>query len=228
MSQVHPTRPEEKTSSPTMMTKMSGMAASMLQSFHPMKAIHQHLASIHYYVGAPDRQVISHHFCTHLTEDVRQCLIYDGNHSDSRLIGVEYIISAAQFQALPETEKQYWHSHQYEVCSGLLSMPGAIPDTLELAEIKKLRETYGKTWHFWQVDRGDPLPYGPPKLMGSFTADGQVDTQLARSLDKVVGGDDMLARNEYRRKKGLHIDPMTLDPKADKFTGYQEARIGEI
>lgn len=20
--------------------------------------------------------------------------------------------------------------------------------------------TYGKTWHFWQVDRGDALPYG--------------------------------------------------------------------
>lgn len=22
--------------------------------------------------------------------------------------------------------------------------------------------TYGKTWHTWQVDRGDPLPYGRP------------------------------------------------------------------
>lgn len=27
--------------------------------------------------------------------------------------------------------------------------------------------TYGKTWHTWQVDRGDPLPYGVCGLGGS-------------------------------------------------------------
>lgn len=229
MGQIHPERPEDKaaaaTTSPTMMSKVSGMAASMLQSFHPLKSIHQHLASIHYYVGAPDRQVVSHHFCSHLTEDVRQCLIYDGNYADSKLIGVEYIISGAQFQALPEDEKPYWHSHQYEVCSGLLTMPGPVPDTLELAEMKKLRDTYGKTWHFWQVDRGDRLPYGPAKLMGAFTADGQVDSQLVRSMDHSVGGDSLQTRREYRHKKGLVMGPLTLHPKADKFTGYQEAKL---
>jgi hypothetical protein len=104
-------------------------------------------------------------------------------------------------------------------------MPGPVPDTLELAEMKKLRETYGKTWHFWQIDKGDPLPYGPPKLMGSFTADGQLNTQLIRTLDHSIGGDGMQARREYRTKKGLVIDPLTLNPSADKFTGYQEARL---
>jgi hypothetical protein len=33
-------------------------------------------------------------------------------------------------------------------------------------------KTYGKVFHFWQVDRGDPLPMGPPRLMMSLTADG--------------------------------------------------------
>ena len=228
MSKIHPaaTEAEEKTTHPSMMSKMSGMAASMLQSFHPLKSVHQHLASMHYYVGEPSRQVISHHFCMHLNEDVRQCLVYDGNAADSKLIGVEYIISAAQFEALPESEKSYWHSHQYEVCSGLLTMPGPVPDALELTEMRKIRETYGKTWHFWQTDRGDPLPYGPAKLMGSFTADGQANAQLVNYMDNSIGGTNILSRHEYRAKKGLSVDPLTLHPKADKFTGYTESKIG--
>lgn len=227
MSKIHPTptTPEEKTSHPSMMSKMSEMATSMLQSFHPLKSVHQHLASMHYYVGEPSRQVISHHFCTHLTEDIRQCLVYDGNLTDSKLIGVEYIISGTQFEALPESEKPYWHSHQYEVCSGLLTMPGPVPEALEFAEMKKLRDTYGKTWHFWQVDRGDPLPYGPPKLMASFTTDGQFNNQLIRLMDESIGGPQIVSRRDYRAKKGLYFDSITLNSKADKFTGYQEARI---
>jgi hypothetical protein len=38
--------------------------------------------------------------------------------------------------------------------------------------------TYGKTFHTWQVDRGDVLPLGPPQLMMSATADGQVQPTL--------------------------------------------------
>ncbi len=33
----------------------------------------------------------------------------------------------------------------------------------EKAELKAMEEVvglYGKTWHFWQVDRGDELPLG--------------------------------------------------------------------
>lgn len=229
MSKIHPTSvaAEEKTTHPSMMSKMSEMASSMLQSFHPLKSVHQHLASMHYYVGEPSRQVISHHYCTHLSEDVRQCLIYDGNAADSKIIGVEYIISGAQFAALPQHEKPYWHSHQYEVCSGILTMPGHVPDTLELAEMKKLMDTYGKTWHFWQVDRGDPLPYGPAKLMGSFTKDGQINAQLAKHMDDSIGGPDLASRREYRAKKGLFVDRQTLHADADMFSGYAESKIGQ-
>jgi hypothetical protein len=220
---IHPERPEEK---PTLMTKISEMATSALQSFYPLKSVHHYLTSIHAYVGEPGRQVISHHFCAHLSEDFRQCLIYDRNSRDAKLIGIEYIISAAQFEALPETEKAYWHSHQYEVCSGLLTMPGAVPEALEFTEMQKLHDTYGKTWHFWQVDRGDPLPYGPAKLMATFTADGQVNSQLVNMMDMEIGGSDVMQRRQYRAKKGLTINNTTLSPKADRFNNYRDAQIG--
>ena len=48
-----------------------------------------------------------------------------------------------------------------QVMSGQLYAPG-VPDTAELLEMRKLVDTYGKTWHTWQVDRGDTLPLGQP------------------------------------------------------------------
>jgi len=53
-----------------------------------------------------------------------------------------------------------------------------VPDTVwEIAETEEMKEIiglYGKTYHFWQVDRGDLLPLGKPELMMSFTKHGQV------------------------------------------------------
>ena len=46
-----------------------------------------------------------------------------------------------------------------QVMSGQLYAPG-VPNMAENVEMQKLVDTYGKTWHTWQVDRGDPLPLG--------------------------------------------------------------------
>lgn len=35
-----------------------------------------------------------------------------------------------------------------------------VPVLAEDLEMKKLINTYGKTFHTWQVDRGDELPFG--------------------------------------------------------------------
>lgn len=48
---------------------------------------------------------------------------------------------------------------RYEVGSGLLVAP-RVPEVAERQDMQQLIGTYGKTWHMWQVDRGDPLPYG--------------------------------------------------------------------
>lgn len=43
--------------------------------------------------------------------------------------------------------------------SGELYAP-RVPVIPENQEMKLLVDTYGKTWHFWQIDRGDKLPFG--------------------------------------------------------------------
>jgi hypothetical protein len=65
------------------------------------------------------------------------------------------------------------------------NVPGAVWEIAETEEMKQVIGLYGKTWHFWQVDRGDELPLGRPMLMGSFTKDEQVSTfpsQVMRGL----------------------------------------------
>jgi hypothetical protein len=38
----------------------------------------------------------------------------------------------------------------------------------------QIAKTYGKAFHFWQFDKGDTLPIGPPQLMMAITADGRL------------------------------------------------------
>ncbi len=103
---------------------------------------------------------------TNVALDVRQCLIYDTPLPNARLIGVEYMISSSLYETLDAEERKLWHSHVFEVKSGMLILPG--PGGLarpawEQAETKEMEEVislYGKTYHFWQVDKGDKLPLG--------------------------------------------------------------------
>ncbi len=91
-------------------------------------------------------------------------MIYDGNVSDAKLMGLEYIVSDTVFATLPPEEKALWHSHVHEVKSGQLVAPG-VPAPAEHALMEKLVRTYGKTWHTWHTDRDKQLPLGEPHLM---------------------------------------------------------------
>lgn len=125
------------------------------------------------------RQVEAHHFCAHLNEDMRQCLIYDSPEQDGRLIGIEYMVAEPVFLTLPDDEKPLWHSHEFEVKGGFLFMPG-VPGVVERQDMKIVCKTYGKTIHFWQVDKGDPLPLGIPQIMMALTRDGQLRDDLGK------------------------------------------------
>lgn len=63
-----------------------------------------------------------------VNEDINQCEIFDGNGTDAKLMGLEYIISKKLFDALTADEKKLWHSHVHEVKSGQLVAPGVPPE----------------------------------------------------------------------------------------------------
>ena len=62
------------------------------------------------------------------------------------------------------------------------TLPGEVWEIAETEEMKEVIGLYGKTWHFWQVDRGDQIPLGRPELMGSFTKDEQVSFWRSRAV----------------------------------------------
>ena len=140
-----------------------GSATPLLQGEAPLSAIDAHVCGLHFYSGDMNRQVIAQHYCSHFTDDVLQCVIYDSDKRHARLVGIEYIVSSEIFEAFPAEEKKLWHSHAYEVKSGQLIAP-RISEAAEMELMGHLVGTYGKTWYTWQVDRGDKVPLGIPRL----------------------------------------------------------------
>lgn len=102
------------------------------------------------------------------------------------------MISPRIFETLPPEERKLWHTHEFEVKSGMLVMPApaGVPkpawEAAETAEMRDIVPIYGKTYHFWQVDRGDPVPMGPPQLMGSFTSPENVKLAHKDGLDGLL------------------------------------------
>lgn len=176
-------------------------AASAMTTFKPINAIHQHLCAFHEYSQDRTRHLEAHHYCTHLTHEFHQCIIYDSDQPNAKLIGIEYIVSEKIFDSLPAEEKRYWHSHKYEVESGYLQMqanslvPGAVTDLAEQPAILEIHKTYGKTIHTWPVDISPDLPLGPPNLMVSYTGEGQgPPPEMIKARDEKCGMDTQAKR----------------------------------
>jgi hypothetical protein len=185
--------------------------AAMLQGKEPLSALNVYTDGFHFYNGNMKDQMEAHHYCSIVNEDLNQCVIFDGNGRDAKIMGVEYIISKKMFETLPADEKKLWHSHVYEVKSGILIAPG-IPDFAEHELMEKMAGTYGKTWHTWHTDQQRTLPTGHPLLMMGFTEDGQINTQLVTERDKRFG-----ISSAEKRKNRADIAAPPIDPAADSW-----------
>ena len=149
--------------------------------------------------------------------------VLEGNTKDANLIGTEYVFSERLFEELPEQEKPYWHPHNFEVLSGQLVAPG-LPDVAEKAFMKRLMNSYGKTWHTWHTGRhdggtGHHLPLGDPKLMWSFNRDGECDEALKTNRDQAMGFDTAKKREERQSLLPEAHPQCGVDAMADQFQG---------
>ncbi|KAL9105368.1 MAG: hypothetical protein Q9227_009456 [Pyrenula ochraceoflavens] len=207
--------------------------ASMVQDFTPIKQICAHLNAFHVYADDPSRCVEANHYCTHLNEDVRQCLVYDSPEKGARLIGVEYLVTPKVFSTLPMEERKLWHSHVFEVKSGMLIMPqpstsitpSAAWNTAETSEMHEIAPLYGKTYHLWQVDRGDVVPMGEPKLMASFTNEQTVEKVVGKPTNGELPSEKLCQTTG--RDERFRID---IRQKRQLREGIEEAQImqGEL
>ncbi|EJD06856.1 embryo-specific protein [Fomitiporia mediterranea MF3/22] len=180
-----------------------------MSGYKPISGIHQHLCAFHVYAHDRTRPVEAHHFCKHLTPDMHQCIVYDSNDQNARLIGIEYLITEKVFNTLPQEEKRYWHSHKYEIESGMLQLmrndlpPGPVNDKAEQSTMLALHTTYGKTIHTWAIDIYPDLPLGAPQLMMSYTGDGQLDPKWLKARDDKYG----MPTEEKRKLRKGYLPP---------------------
>lgn len=191
--------------------------ASLLQTFEPPKQLCAHLHAYHTYASNPGKPVEANHYCAHVNENIRQCIIYDSSDKNARLIGIEYLIKPHLYAKLDSEERKLWHSHVFEVKSGMLFLPtpAGVPDAAwepaETEELTAVIELYGKVYHLWQTDQGHEIPLGVPQLMTSYTSKDQFD------FEGVVGerdrrfGIDSRAKAETRRE----IPEPEVHPDAD-------------
>jgi len=125
-------------------------------------------AGVHLLKELPEHPQVAYHFCKPVTADLSQCLLYDGTGPNARLIGIEYLVSDAVYQAMADEEKGYWHDHKYEVDAGLLR------SLTERGEAEKktmagVRPLWGKVYHTWVS--GKSYPRGPARLFWSVTGE---------------------------------------------------------
>ncbi|XVF25576.1 hypothetical protein REPUB_Repub13aG0223800 [Reevesia pubescens] len=193
----------------TMGQHMIDKGAAMMQSLTPVKQISQHVCTFALYSHDMSRQIETYHYITRLNQDFLQCPVYDSEVSKARLIGIEYIISDRLYEALTQEEQKLWHSHAYEIKSGLWVNP-RILEMIGKPELENLAKTYGKFWCTWQVDRGDRLLLGALALMMSPQGVnlGKIDPLLVKNRD-----DKYNISTETIQKSRLEIEePEWINP----------------
>lgn len=204
----------------TAMTRTLETGANVAQDRAPVDQIGMYLNGFHVSKSDPTMQMEAHHYCNQANEDFAQCVLFDGNTAEARLMGIEYIISAKLYDTLPAGEKPYWHPHNYEVLSGQLRMPG-LPGLAEQEALERKMNSYGKTWHTWMTGmhdgQTDPLPFGPPHLQWSFNRDGEAVPGMVAGRDERFDLHTADAREDRRRFLPLANPQGGVDAMAGLF-----------
>ena len=107
--------------------------------------------------------IIVHHHCKAYDDNTQACLLFPtGMKDQDKPYGIEYIITAEQFNTLSKEEQELWHYHKTEIPRARANLPDL---TVEEAEelLPAINETYGKVFYFWQL--GDEYPVGQPSIL---------------------------------------------------------------
>jgi hypothetical protein len=190
----------------------------------PVHELHAHFCGIHIAKNNPKFQLVAQHYCMSRSEEMHQCLLYDSPEKNAKLLGVEYIISDRLYRELPWVEKKYWHPHTYEVLAGNLIAPGMTSED-ELAFMKALLTTWGKTWHTWPDPR-TPIPLGEPLLIWSIGCDNVADQDVLKARDRQFRISSAKIREQRCKAIGIEVPqishPISLDQPGRQWTDEGE------
>ena len=194
-------------------------------SSYPAQGYTLYLVDIHFISGNLSAQYIAHHYCHFVNEDLMQCALFNDSIPNARFIGNEYFITKALFDTLALQERHLWHSHPFEVQSGLFVAPDLSPED-EFTVMEWLMGTFGKVSDTWQFF--DTFPLGPPQLGMALALESQVNWTVVDLMDKQLNLKTTY-RDRQQQRADLVAPPKT--PGADSYlitgnaTQYQVYQI---
>jgi len=147
LARVHPT------------TALAAAATSPAQGFTLHIDAQKHFGDAH-----PNE--IAHHWCKSGVNGLfAECLIFDSDAPNARLVEVETIVAPQVYKAMPKSEQAYWHWHKVEIPKVNAKLPGMTP-----AQAKKtvaaISPTYGKVWMLWDPQSTqNSWPTGTPRIV---------------------------------------------------------------
>lgn len=125
------------------------------------------------------------HFCKPNDKIMMVCQLYDSNSPNATLIGVEYMITADAYAALPAREKPNWHYHKEEFAPDRADPKfPQLSEQQQNATLKKLEETYGKVVLTWNPSDKDPVY--PPQVV-QVQHPFMVNTTVTSETEKMSG-----------------------------------------
>ncbi|CAI5475357.1 unnamed protein product [Closterium sp. Yama58-4] len=130
-----------------MATSALETTASLLQSFRPLKSFCQHVSTWAHYAQSPGRMIETHHLVARLTEDVLQCIVFDSDQPNARIVGVEYIVTESVFKKLPEEENLNALCVPSKTITPFTQHPAGVEYIVTEAVFKKLPEEEKHLWH---------------------------------------------------------------------------------
>lgn len=107
--------------------------------------------------------MVAHHWCkTGIPGFVAECLLFDGDAANARLVGVEVVVAADVWKKFSAGERALWHYHKTEIPKIGATLPDLSAE--EAAKVaKSLEETYGKIYLLWDPGK-QSLPIGQPSI----------------------------------------------------------------
>ena len=189
----------------------------------PISEYKLHLVDIHFLSGRLHQQYIAHHFCAFPYEGFMICDLFNSADKNARPIGIEYFITKDHFEKLPEEERHLWHSHPYEVLSGMFVVMDVTPEE-EKQVLEWVMGTYGKVIDTWQFY--NDMPVGPPQVGFALALDTQVNWDLVDQMDK-----ELKLPTTHKQRRAARADmqkPDKVEGADDYLKSHQAPQYGVV
>jgi len=129
-------------------------------SVNPTLGYTIHIDAERHFVAHPTE--VAHHWCKTVSGGLLQCLIYDSDAPNARLVESEVIVKPDLYKSFSPQEQALWHYHKVEIPKVNATMPD-VSAAVAKATVASLTETYGKVYQLW-----DPMtsknPIGQPTV----------------------------------------------------------------